>query len=213
MLLTTPTSLSFLGENCLRTNNSSSHIIPLFFYIHYALPFFLFLLITLSSPLPRSPCFLYLSASLSPLLPCPNFLSVHFISLQSMLHWFLRGLSCHISISLNSHTHSIALCLSLYLAGCFSFLLFLFNLYFFHYSQSPSKFNLSLYLWKTHCKSPPFIKCSRLLPLFWNRQPPLSEFGCGASKCKTKKCENEKKRLSRQFVEDNTLTEIGCSKG
>lgn len=55
MLLTTPTSLSFLEESCLRTNNSSSHIILHFLYPLPSLSVSLCLLITLSFPLPPFP--------------------------------------------------------------------------------------------------------------------------------------------------------------
>lgn len=108
MLLTTPTSLSFLEESSLRTNNSFSHIILLSLII-----ITLFLLITLSLLYPSSSSIVTVQS----LLLCPNSPSIHFISLQSMLYWFLQGLSCHISISLNSHSHSI----SLHLAGLFPF--------------------------------------------------------------------------------------------
>lgn len=143
MLLTTPTSLSFLGENCLRANNSSSHNILLssFIFITLCLSFYF----SLSPSQPPSPIASFtFQHDCHQSSPAPIFY-------RSTLSWssqcsidFYEAFSCHISISLNSNTHSIALCLWLYLA-VFLFPSLLFNLYFFYYSQSPSKCNPSLY--------------------------------------------------------------------
>lgn len=86
MLLTTPTSLSFLKESSLRTNNSSFHIILLFFpFITLSLS----LLITLSFlfhcfpqvPLPFS----FIVTTRSPLLPQFSFDSLYLSSVNAVL--------------------------------------------------------------------------------------------------------------------------------
>lgn len=129
-----------------------SHHLTLFFYIHY--PLRLFLLITLTSPLPHFPCFLYLWALLSPASLAPVFYQSTLSTSSQCCIDFSRGLCCHISISLNSHTHSIFLflpCLLATLQDCClslsralsSSLISLFLLY----NQFPSKLNTSPFLY------------------------------------------------------------------
>lgn len=103
MLLTTPTSLSFLQESSPRTNNSSPHIISLF-HSHCSLSFSLYHPFPLPfSPLHHLHCHGSLCSS-GPDFPPPPSPPPH-----SWLYWFLPDLCFHISISLNLCAYSISL--------------------------------------------------------------------------------------------------------
>ncbi len=131
MLLTTPSSLSFLEESSLRTNNSSSHIILL--ALIFTTPF-LFLSHSFSPPHPHVPSlspipltfFTLLSALLSPFsVLCPSSPPQSTLSLSSQCCIDFHKAPPVISPYLLIHTLTPSLAT---LQGCFHFRTHIHNL-------------------------------------------------------------------------------------